>query len=448
MSSENRTSVPNSLNEHWMPFTSNKDFKANPRLITEAKGVYLKTHHGKTQIDGSSGLFCNPLGHGRREITEAVTKQLEKLDYVQPFQQGFGGSFELATRISKHTPGDLNKIFYTVCGSTAVETAIKIAIAYHRAKGDGKRFRFIGRERAYHGMNIGATSVGGMIHNVKTFASVLMPGVLHMRHTHLPEHKFVSGQPETGAELANDLERISENFGGENIAACIVEPVAGSTGCLVPPKGYLQKLKEICDKHGILLIFDEVICGWGRMGSVFASQEFGVVPDMMTMAKATTNGVVPMGVVACKEEMYDAVMDASPLGTVELFHGYTYSGIPVSVAAALAVQDIFEKDDIFNRVKELVPYFQKSIFSLKDLESVANIRGQGLMAGIDMKLNTKPGKAGFETFKSCYEAGVNFKATGDCLIIAPQFICEKKHIDEIVDKVRTGIVNYQKNQKN
>jgi len=448
MSSENRTSVPNSLNEHWMPFTSNKDFKANPRLITEAKGVYLKTHHGKTQIDGSSGLFCNPLGHGRREIIEAVTKQLEKLDYVQPFQQGFGGSFELATRISKHTPGDLNKIFYTICGSSAVETAIKIAIAYHRAKGDGKRFRFIGRERAYHGMNIGATSVGGMIHNVKTFASVLMPGVLHMRHTHLPEHKFVSGQPETGAELANDLERICENFGGENIAACIVEPVAGSTGCLVPPKGYLEKLREICDKHGILLIFDEVICGWGRMGSVFASQEFGVVPDMMTMAKATTNGVVPMGVVACKEEMYDAVMDASPLGTVELFHGYTYSGIPVSVAAALAVQDIFEKDDIFNRVKELVPYFQKSIFSLKDLESVANIRGQGLMAGIDMKLNTKPGKAGFETFKSCYEAGVNFKATGDCLIIAPQFICEKKHIDEIVDKVRTGIVNYQKNQKN
>ena len=448
MSSENRPTVPNSLNEHWMPFTSNKDFKANPRLITEAKGVYLKTHHGKTQIDGSSGLFCNPLGHGRKEITEAVTKQLETLDYAQPFQQGFGGSFELATKISKHTPGDLNKIFYTICGSTAVETAIKIAIAYHRAKGDSKRFRFVGRERAYHGMNIGATSVGGMINNVKTFASVLMPGVLHMRHTHLPEHKFISGQPETGAELANDLERICENFGGENIAACIVEPVAGSTGCLVPPKGYLQKLREICDKHGILLIFDEVICGWGRMGSVFASQEFGVVPDMITMAKATTNGVVPMGVVACKDEMYDAVMDASPMGAVELFHGYTYSGIPVSVAAALAVQDIFEKEDIFNRVKGMVSYFQESIFSLKDIESVANIRGQGLMAGIDMKLNTKPGKAGFETFKACYEAGVNFKATGDCLIIAPQFICEKKHIDEIIDKLRTGILNYQKNQKN
>ena len=448
MSSENRTGVPNSLNEHWMPFTSNRDFKANPRLITEAKGVYLKTHHGKTMIDGSSGLFCNPLGHGRKEIIEAVTKQLQTLDYCQPFQQGFGGSFELATKISKHTPDDLNKIFYTICGSTAVETAIKIAIAYHRSKGDSKRFRFVGRERAYHGMNLGATSVGGMVNNVKTFASILMPGVLHIRHTHLAEHKFISGQPETGAELANDLERICANFGGENIAACIVEPVAGSTGCLVPPKGYLERLREICDNHGILLIFDEVITGWGRFGSVFASQEFGVIPDMMTMAKATTNGIVPMGIVACKDEIYDSVMDASPMGSVELFHGYTYSGIPVSVAAALAVQEIFEKDDIFNRVKDLAPYFQKGIFSLKDLESIDNIRGYGLMAGIDIKLNTKPGKAGFECFKACYEAGVNFKATGDCLLIAPMFISEKKHIDEIIDKLRAGISNYQKNQKN
>ena len=448
MSSENRTSVPNSLNEHWMPFTSNKDFKENPRLITEAKGVYLKNHHGKTQIDASSGLFCNPLGHGREEIINAITNQLKKLDYAQPFQQGFGGSFELATKIAKHTPANLNRIFYTMCGSSAVETAIKISIAYHRANGQGERFRIIGRERGYHGMHIGGTSVGGMINNVKTFANILMPGVVHMRHTHLPEHKFVSGQPETGVELANDLERICANFGAENISACIVEPIAGSTGTLVPPKGYLQRLREICDKHGILLIFDEVITGWGRTGSPFASQEFDVTPDIITMAKATTNGIVPMGVVACKEEIYDTVMDASPKGSVELFHGYTYSGIPVAVAAALAVQDIFEKEDIFNRVKELVPYFQKSIFSLKDLESVANIRGQGLMAGIDMKLNTKPGKAGYECFKACYEAGVNFKATGDCLIIAPQFICEEKHIDEIIDKLKTGITNYQKNQKN
>ena len=293
-------------------------------------------------------------------------------------------------------------------------------------------------------MNIGATSVGGMVNNVKTFASILMPGVVHMRHTHLPEHKFVKGQPKTGAELANDLERIAANFGAENIAACIVEPTAGSTGTLVPPKGYLKRLREICDKHGIVLIFDEVITGWGRTGSAFASQEFGVTPDVMTMAKATTNGVVPMGAVAVKEEIYDTVMDASPKGAVELFHGYTYSGIPASVAAALAVQDIIEKEDIFKKSKEMSPYFLDGIFSLKDIAEIDNIRGYGMLAGIDMKLKEKPGKAGFECFKACYDEGVNFKATGDCLIIAPQFICEKKHIDEIIEKLRTGISNYMK----
>jgi beta-alanine--pyruvate transaminase len=431
-----------------MPFTANKDFKENPRLITEAKGMYLKNHHGKTMIDASSGLFCNPFGHGRKEIIEAVTKQLETLDYTQPFQQGFGGSFELATRITKHTPGDLNRIFFSTGGSDAVETAIKISIAYHKANGQGSRFRIVGRERAYHGMHIGGTSVGGMINNVKTYASLLMPGVVHMRHTNLPEHKFISGQPETGAEIAEDLERFAANFGAENIAACIVEPTAGSTGTLVPPKGYLQRLREICDKHGILLIFDEVITGWGRMGSAFAAQEFGVTPDIMTMAKATTNGVVPMGAAACKEEIYNTIVDNAPKGAIELFHGYTYSAIPVAVAAGLAVQDIIEKDDIFNRVKELVPYYQKAIFSLKDLDVVENIRGYGLMAGVDMKMDQKPGKAGFTCYKNCYEAGINFKATGDCLIIAPMYISEKKHIDEIIDKLRTGILNYSKNKKN
>ena len=447
MSSE-KNPIPNSLNEHWMPFTSNKDFKKRPRLITSANGVYLKNHEGQTQIDASSGLFCNPLGHGRKEIIDAITNQLKTLDYAQPFQQGFGGSFELATRISKHTPGNLNKIFYTICGSTAVETAIKICVAYHKARGEGQRFRFVGRERAYHGMNIGATSVGGMINNVKAYASVLMPGVVHMRHTHLDEHKFVSGQPQTGMELANDLERICTNFGAENIAACIVEPISGSTGTLVPPKGYLQRLRELCDKHNILLIFDEVITGWGRTGSAFGAQEFGVTPDIMTMAKATTNGIVPFGVVACKEEIYDAVVDNAPEGAVELFHGYTYSGIPISVAAALAVQDIFEKEDIFNRAKELSPYFQEGLFSLKDIDVVENIRGYGMMGGIDIKMDKKPGRAGLATFKHCYDAGVNFKATGDALIIAPMFICEKKHIDEIIDKLRTGITNYSKSKKN
>jgi beta-alanine--pyruvate transaminase len=446
MSTQNRTNIPNSLNEHWMPFSDNKSFKKNPRLIVEAKGVYVTNHEGKKMIDGSSGLFCNPLGHGRREITEAVSKQLEKLDYCQPFNQGFGGSFELATRIAKKTPGDLNKIFYTICGSTAVETAIKIAVAYHKAKGHGHRSRFVGRERGYHGVNIGGMTVGGMVNNIKAFSSILMPGVQHMRHTHLPEHKFVKGQPETGVEMAEDLERLATNFGGENIAACIVEPIAGSTGTLVPPKGYLKRLREICDKHGILLIFDEVITGWGRTGSAFGAIEYGVTPDIMTLAKATTNGVIPMGVVAVRDGIYDAITDSSsaPEGSAELFHGYTYSGIPAAVAAALAVQDIFDKDDIFKRAKDLSPYFLDGLFSLKDLDIITGIRGYGMMGGIDIKMKDKPGKAGFQTFKHCYDAGVNFKNTGDTLIIAPQFICEKKHIDEIIEKLRTGISNYAK----
>ena len=444
MKSPNSPDIPNSLNEHWMPFSSNKDFKKNPRLIANAKGVYLNTHEGHTLIDGSSGLYCNPLGHGRREIIDAIKNQLEKLDYTMPFQQGYGGSFELASKIAQKTPEDLNRIFYTICGSTAVETAIKIAIAYFKAKGEDNRCRFIGRDRGYHGMNIGSLTVGGILNNVKVFTNILMPGVKHMRHTFLPEHKFVKGQPETGAELADDLEKIASEIGGENIAACIVEPIAGSTGTLVPPKGYLQRLRKICDKHGILLIFDEVVTGWGRTGSAFASQEFGVTPDLITMAKATTNGIVPMGVVAVREKIYDQVMNASPEGTIELFHGYTYSGIPVAVSAALAVQEIFEKEDIFNRVKNLSDYFQEGLHSLKDLKCIESIRGYGFLGGIDIQMREKPGKAGFQVYKECYKAGLNIKPTGDALIIAPPFICEKKHIDEIIEKLRKGIKNHLK----
>ena len=441
--SSHQTNMPNSLNEYWMPFSSNRDFKKNPRLITSAKGVYLKTHEGNTLIDASCGLFCNPLGHGREEIAEAVAKQLRELDFVLPFNQGFGGSFELATRIAKHTPEDLNKIFYTICGSTAVDSAIKIAMAYHAAKGNKKRFRFVGRDRGYHGMNIGGLSVGGFNNYKEMCASVLMPGVQHMRHTLLPEHKFIKGQPDTGAELADDLELIANKFEGE-IAACIIEPIAGSTGILVPPKGYLDKLRKICDKHGILLIFDEVITGWGRTGSPFAAQEFNVTPDIMTLAKATTNGVVPMGVVAVRDGIYDAVMESAPKGAIELFHGYTYSGIPAAVAAALAVQDIFEKENIFNRVKEISPYFQEALHSLRDLECVENIRGYGLLGGVDIKTKDKPGKAGFQVYKACYENGVNLKATADALVLAPPFISEKKHIDEIFDKIRKSVNQYMK----
>ena len=444
MSQEITNNIPNSLNEHWMPFSSNRDFKENPRLIIGANGVYLKEHLGRYQIDASSGLYCNPLGHGRKEIISAVTKQLEQLDYCQPFQQGFGGSFELATKIASKTPGDLNKIFYTICGSTAVETAIKIAFTYQRLKKNENRFRFVGREKGYHGMNIGAMSVGGMANNIKGYDPIMMPGVLRLRHTQLPEHQFIQGQPETGADLANDLEKFVQQHGADSIAACVVEPISGSVGILVPPKGYLKRLREICDQHKILLIFDEVVTGWGRTGSMFASEEFEVTPDIITLAKATTNGVMPMGVVAIKDEIYESIINNAPKGMIELFHGYTYSGIPAAVAAGLAVQEIFEKEDILSRVKELIPYFQNSLFSLKDIQGVENIRGYGLLGAIDLDNKGNPGSAGFECFKICYNNGINLKSIGDSLILAPQFICEKKHIDEIMEKLRKSISIYIK----
>ena len=410
--------------------------------MVKAEGMYYTDHYGNKLIDASSGLFCSPAGHSRPEIREAVSKQLEQLDYVQPFQQGFGGSFDLARKVAKHTPEDLNKIFFTICGSSAVETAIKTAIAYFKAKGEGHRSHIVGRERGYHGMNIGGISVGGMIANRKTFSNILMPNVHHLRHTHLQENLFVKGEPETGADLADDLERIAGNIGAENIAACIVEPVAGSTGTLVPPKGYLKRLRQICDKHGILLIFDEVITGWGRMGAPFAAQAFDVCPDIMTMAKAITNGVVPLGAVASRDHIYDTINEASPSGAIEFFHGYTYSAIPVSMAAGLAMQDIFEKEDLINRSKNMSPYFLDGLFSLKDLDIITDIRGFGMMGGIDIKMDERVGKSGYACFKKLFEAGLSLKATGDCLIVAPPFISEKKHIDEIIEKLRTGISNY------
>ena len=436
--------IPNSLEEHWMPFTANRDYKESPRLMVNAKGVYYTDHRGNQLIDASSGLFCNPAGHSRPEIKEAVAKQLEKLDYVQPFQQGFSGSFELARKISQHTPENLNRIFFTICGSSAVETSIKTAIAYFKAKGEGHRSHIVGRERGYHGMNIGGISVGGMVANRKTFSNILMPNVHHLRHTHLPENLFIKGQPATGAYLAEDLERIAMNIGGENIAACIVEPVAGSTGTLVPPLGYLNKLREICDKHGILLIFDEVITGWGRMGEPFAAQAFDVTPDIITMAKGITNGVMPLGAVASKEEIYDTIVEASPTGAVEFFHGYTYSAIPASMAAGLAMQDIIQKENLFERSKKMSPYFLNGLFSLKDLDIITDIRGDGMMGGIDIRFDERPGKAGYNCFKKLFEAGLSLKATGECLILAPPFVCEESHIDEIIEKLRIGITNYAK----
>jgi beta-alanine--pyruvate transaminase len=354
----------NSLENHWLPFTANRDFKADPRLMVKAEGVYYWNHKGGRLIDGSAGLFCSAAGHGRKEIAEAVYKSMLELDYTPPFQLAHPASFELARKVAALMPGDLDYVFFCNSGSESIDTAIKIALAYHRSRGEGQRQRFVSRERAYHGVNIGGVSLSGMVRNRETFGAV-MPGVAHMRHTWLPENRYTMGQPETGAELADDLQRFVDLYGASTIAACVVEPIAGSTGVLVPPKGYLERLRQICDKHGILLVFDEVICGFGRTGKAFAAQSFGVVPDMITMAKALTNGAQPMGAVAVSERIYSTIVDNATPGGVELFHGYTYSAHPAACAAGIAALDIYEREGLFERAAELSPYFLERVFALR-----------------------------------------------------------------------------------
>ncbi len=425
----------NSLENHWMPFTANRDFKNDPRLVVKGDGVFYWDHKGGKVLDGSSGLFCTAAGHCRPEIAEAVYKQLQENDFTPPFQMGHPGSFELADKVARLTPDGIDHVFFTNSGSEAVDTALKIAMAYHRARGEGQRTRFVSRERAYHGVNIGGTSVSGMVKNRETFSGV-MPGIVHMRHTWMEENRFAKGQPELGAYLAEDLQRAAETYGGSTIAACIVEPIAGSTGVLVPPVGYLERLREICDAHGILLIFDEVICGFGRTGKAFAAQSFGVTPDIITMAKALTNGAVPMAAVAVKDDIYDTVVNASPDNVVELFHGYTYSGHPTACAAGLAALDIYEKENLFERAAELAPYFLDQVFALQDLDVVTDIRGYGLIAGIDIAPGTAPGARGTQMQKDLFWKGLHVKFTADTGIIAPPFVAEKEHIDEIVGMIR------------
>ncbi len=431
----------NSLEQHWMPFTANRAFKERPRLLTGASGMYYTTDKGDQVIDGSAGLFCVAAGHGRSEIAEAVRKTLVEMDYAPPFQYGHPKSFELARRIAAITPGDLNSVFFTNSGSESVDTALKIALAYHKARGEGQRMRLVGREKAYHGVNFGGISVAGMVNNKKSFGLGL-PGVCHLRHTQLPEHRMTPGQPETGAELADDLQRFVDLHGADQIAACIVEPIAGSIGALVPPKGYLNRLREICDKHGILLIFDEVICGFGRTGKQFGADAFGVVPDMITMAKALTNGVVPMGAVACAEKIYDTITSAAPEAAIELFHGYTYSGCPVASAAGLATRDIFEKEDLVAKAAETAPKFQEALFSLKDLAVVTDIRGYGMLGALDLAPLETPGRRGARATQELYEAGLIVKLTGDCALVSPPLICEEKHLDEIFTKLRDVLARH------
>jgi len=431
----------NTLEHHWCPFTANRDFKANPRLMARGEGVYYWNEEGERIVDGSSGLFCCPLGHGRREIADAVHEQLLTMDYAPHFQAGHRLSFELASRVARLMPEGLNRIFFGCSGSEAVDTALKIALAYHRARGEAQRTRFVSRERAYHGVNLAGTSLSGIMKNRRVFDAVPFP-VAHMRHTWLEENRFKPGQPPKGAELADDLERICQLYGPETIAACFVEPIAGSTGTLVPPVGYLERLREICDRHGILLIFDEVITGFGRTGEPFAAQSFGVKPDIVTMAKAITNGCQPMGAVAVDERLYDTIVDAAPEEAIEFFHGYTYSGHPAACAAGIVTQEIYEREGVFARGRETAPYFQERLFALKDVPVVTDVRGYGMMGGIDVAPDGTPGHRGMDVTKRFFAAGLHVKFTGDSGIIAPPLVAERAHIDEIFDKAEEVLRRY------
>lgn len=426
------------LQPFWMPFSPNKEFKQEPRLFARAAGMYFYTPDNRAVIDASAGLFCVAAGHCRPEISEAVYRQLQTLDYTPPFLRGHSKAFELAERIAEYTPTGLNRVFFTSSGSESIDTAMKIALMYHRVRGESQRQIFVSRERAYHGVNLGGVALSGLVNNRRAFG-VGLPGVYHMRHTALPENRFVRGQPGKGAELAEDLMRLATTYGGENIAAVFVEPTAGSFGCLPPPKGYLDRLREICDAHGILLVFDEVITGWGRMGENFGAQAFGVTPDLITMAKALTNGSQPMGAVAARQSIYDTITNAGPERGVEFFHGYTYSAHPAACAAGLAMMDIFAQERLIDRARDMSPYFADAIHALQDLPIVTDIRSIGMLAAIDIAVDKVPGARGHELQKRLYDAGLHLKNTGDALLVAPPFIAENKHIDEIAGKLREAL---------
>jgi beta-alanine--pyruvate transaminase len=398
--------------------------------------MYYRSQSGHRVLDGASGLFCCAAGHGRREIADAVAGQLMTMDYAPHFQFGHPSSFELASRLRSLLPGDLDHLFFCNSGSEAIDTALKIAMAYHNANGEGGRQRFVSRERAYHGVNIGGTSLSGIVRNREAFGTV-MPGVAHMRHTWLSDHRFVRGQPDSGAELADDLQRFVDLYGRSQIAACFVEPIAGSTGVLVPPKGYLERLRQICDAGGILLVFDEVICGFGRTGAPFAANSFAVMPDMITMAKALTNGSQPMGAVAVRDGIYRTLTAGAAAEAIELFHGYTFSAHPAACAAALATLDIYAGEDLFARAARLSPGFLDRMFALADLPVVTDIRGCGMLAAFDLAPAATPGSRGYAALKRLFEDGLLIKWTGDTGIVAPALVAEESHLDEIEERLRT-----------
>ncbi len=434
---ENR---PKSMSSFWMPFTNNRDFKANPRLLVSAEGMYYKDVDGNSVLDGTAGLWCVPCGHAQPRITQAVSEMVGQLDFAPTFQMGHPAAFDLAEGLMDYTGHKFGHVFYTNSGSEAVDTALKMALAYHRARGEGGRTRLIGRERGYHGVGFGGLSVGGIGNNRKSFGP-LLPGVDHLPHTHnLQKNAFSRGEPEFGVELADELERLVTLHDASTIAAVIIEPVSGSTGVLVPPKGYLKRLREICDKHGILLIFDEVITGFGRLCTPFASDYFGVEPDMMTTAKGLTNGVVPMGAVFTKRFIHDAFMEA-PAG-IELFHGYTYSGHPLACAAGLATLEVFREQGIIENARAQQAYFEDALHSLRGLPHVIDLRSIGLVAGIELEpIPGKPGARAYSAFKQAFADGILIRVTGDIIALSPPLILDRKHIDELFGKLATVLKN-------
>jgi beta-alanine--pyruvate transaminase len=425
-----------SLAEFWMPFTANRQFKKSPRLLSKASGMYYYTPEGREILDCVAGLWCVNAGHGNPHVVRAIQQQAAELDFASTFQVGHPKAFELATRLSALAPKGLNRVFFANSGSESVETALKIALAYHRARGEGTRTRLIGRERGYHGVNFGGISVGGIPGNRKVFGA-MVSGTDHLRSTHDPaRNAFSKGQPAHGAEFADELERLIALHDPSNIAAVIVEPLAGSTGVLIPPAGYLQRIRELCSQHGILLIFDEVITGFGRLGSAFAAQRFGVTPDLMTVAKGITNGAVPMGAVFARQDIHDAFMQG-PEHMIELYHGYTYSGHPLACAAGLGALQAYEEGDLFKRAAALEPLFEAAVHSLKGSPHVVDIRNLGLVGGIELEPRAgEPGRRAFDAFVAAWEEGLLIRVTGDIIALSPPLIVSEAQIEHMVSVLK------------
>ena len=429
------------LDNYWLPFTPNKKFKANPRLLTSAKGMYYKSDDGREVLDGIAGLWCTNAGHCHPKIVAAVQNQAAELDYATAFNMSHPKAFELAEKVSSLTPKGLDRIFYGNSGSEAVETAMKVALAYHASKGEGQKTKFVGREKGYHGVNFGGVSVGGLTPNRKSFGP-LLPGIDHMPHTWDTEHMaFSKGQPEWGLHLADELEKILVLQDPSTVAAVIIEPVTGSGGVIVPPVGYLERIREICTKHNVLLIFDEVITGFGRLGCCFAANRFDVRPDMITMAKGLTSAMIPMSAVAFDNSIYDQLMEG-PEAMIELFHGYTYSGHPVACAAGIAALDVYEEEGLFDRAKEMEPHFQEAIHSLKGLNQVIDIRNIGLMGAIHFGSDGLPAtEFAAKVFQHCYDNNVLVRYSGEFLVLSPSLIVEKEHLDTIADALKAAITS-------